>query len=37
MMDGDLFDKLERIACELRKNKNKNSQKPFGGMQVRTS
>jgi hypothetical protein len=29
MMDGDLFDKLEQVACKLRKN-----EKPFGGMQA---
>ena len=34
MMDGDLFDKLERIAREL--GKNRNTQKPFGGIQVCT-
>ena len=32
MMDGDLFDKLERVARILRKN----PMKPFGGMQVYT-
>lgn len=29
MVDGDLFDKLARIACILRK-----SSEPFGGIQV---
>lgn len=29
MVEGDLFDKLERIACILRKNN-----KPFGGIQL---
>jgi ATP-dependent DNA helicase PIF1 len=29
MVEGDLFDKLERIACILRK-----SNKPFGGIQL---
>jgi len=31
MMDGDLFDKLEQVACLLR---SKQKDKPFGGMQV---